>query len=159
VAQLAGCLALIGEAPALSDLLGQWPARFEAALVEKLLARLGVEPRGVDEDRPLASAMLSALRSRRVGIDRFFFDWRGGRAPADDTYAQPEFAELRTLVQGRLQPQTHPYWSHSAPCSMLIDEVEAIWAAIADNDDWQPFEAKIGAIRRMGDAMTSDAPA
>ena len=42
---------------------------------------------------------------------------------------------------------------------MLIDEVEAIWAAIADNDDWDPLEAKIDAIRRMGDAMASDAPA
>lgn len=36
---------------------------------------------------------------------------------------------------------------------MLIDEVEAIWAAIADHDDWQPFESKIEAIRRMGQAM------
>jgi hypothetical protein len=42
---------------------------------------------------------------------------------------------------------------------MLIDEVEAIWAAIDEGDDWQPFEAKIAAVRRMGDAMTSDAPA
>ena len=42
---------------------------------------------------------------------------------------------------------------------MLIDEVEEIWAAIADQDDWGKFEAKLVAIRRMGDAMTSDAPA
>ena len=40
---------------------------------------------------------------------------------------------------------------------MLIDEVEAIWSAIAEHDDWAPFEAKIAAVRRMGDAMTSDA--
>ena len=37
---------------------------------------------------------------------------------------------------------------------MHIDAVEAIWAAIADGDDWEPFEAKIAAIRRMADAMT-----
>jgi uncharacterized protein YdiU (UPF0061 family) len=159
VAQLAGCLALIGEAPALSDLLGEWPARFEAALIEKLLARLGVEQRGEADDRALASAMLSALRSRRVGIDRFFFDWRGGRVPSDETYAQPEFGELRILVQGRQQTLAHSYWSDPQPCSMLIDEVETIWAAIADRDDWGLFEAKIAAVRRMGDAMTSDAPA
>jgi hypothetical protein len=42
---------------------------------------------------------------------------------------------------------------------MLIDEVEAIWSAISENDDWTPFNAKIEAIRRFGDAMTSDAPA
>ena len=42
---------------------------------------------------------------------------------------------------------------------MLIDEVEAIWAAIAERDDWDPFEAKIAATRRMGAAMIEDAPA
>jgi hypothetical protein len=38
---------------------------------------------------------------------------------------------------------------------MLIEEVEAIWAAIAEHDDWSPLEAKIGAIRRMGEAHGS----
>ena len=35
---------------------------------------------------------------------------------------------------------------------MLIEEVEAIWSAIAERDDWGPLEAKIAAIRRMGEA-------
>jgi len=39
---------------------------------------------------------------------------------------------------------------------MHIEEVEAIWDAIAQRDDWLPFEAKIAAIRRMGDAVTED---
>ncbi|MGI8931108.1 MAG: protein adenylyltransferase SelO family protein [Sphingomicrobium sp.] len=156
VAQLAGCLALIAEAPALSDLLAQWPARFEVAMVEKLVERLGVA-RG--DDRALATALLTALRSRKVGIDRLFFDWRGGRVPADDLYADPAFDDLRAQLDGRLCPPSHPYWFDPAPCSMLIDEVEAIWAAIADRDDWAPFEAKLAAIRRMADAMASNAPA
>jgi hypothetical protein len=42
---------------------------------------------------------------------------------------------------------------------MHIDEVEAIWAAIADQDDWQPFNDKVTAIRLMGEAMDQDAPA
>jgi len=40
---------------------------------------------------------------------------------------------------------------------MHIDEVEAIWSAIAERDDWQPFTDKVTAIRRMGEAMTADA--
>ncbi len=35
---------------------------------------------------------------------------------------------------------------------MAIDEVEAIWARIANDDDWSAFDAKIASIRRMGDA-------
>jgi hypothetical protein len=35
---------------------------------------------------------------------------------------------------------------------MLIEEVEAIWAAIAEHDDWAPLEAKIAAVRQAGKA-------
>jgi uncharacterized protein YdiU (UPF0061 family) len=157
VAQLAGCLTLIGDAPALSDLLGQWPDRFQAALSDRMIARLGVDKRNETEDRSLVSAMLNGLRSRTVDIDRFFFDWRGGRIPTDEVYNAEDFGEVRVLLEGRQRPLTHPYWSDPAPCSMPIEEVEAIWAAIADHDDWTPFESKIEAIRRFGDAMTSDA--
>ena len=156
VAQLAGCLSMMGEAPALSDLLGSWPARFEAALIDRLIARLGVEKRG-GEDRPLVSAIIKILRSRVVGIDRFFFDWRGGRLPTGEAYQAAEFDELRSLLQGREKSLSHAYWADAEPCSMHINEVESIWMAIADNDDWEPFAAKIDAIRRMADAMTSDA--
>ena len=159
VAQLAGCLAMIGEAPALSDLLASWPGRFQLALAERMLARLGIAPRGEADDRPLVSAMIAALRTRTVGMDRFFFDWRGGRQPSDEVYGGDEFDELKAQLEGREQVLTHPYWSDPAPCSMLIDEVESIWSAIADRDDWSPFESKIEAVRRLGDAMTADAPA
>jgi hypothetical protein len=42
---------------------------------------------------------------------------------------------------------------------MHIEEVESIWAAIAEKDDWRPFNDKVKAVRRMGDAMGQDAPA
>ena len=42
---------------------------------------------------------------------------------------------------------------------MLIEEVETIWEAIAERDDWAPFEEKITAVRRMGDAIAADAAA
>lgn len=157
VAQLAGCLALIGDAPSLSDLLAQWPQRFEVALIDRLLWRLGVSSTTEADDRALVGAMLKALRSRKVGIDRFFFDWRGGRIPTAESYADEAFAPLRKGLDGRHHALSHPYWSDPEPCSMLIDEVESIWSAIADHDDWRPFESKIEAIQRMGDAMAADA--
>jgi len=40
---------------------------------------------------------------------------------------------------------------------MHIEEVESIWSAIADSDDWQPFNNKVKAVRRMGGAMEQDA--
>jgi uncharacterized protein YdiU (UPF0061 family) len=159
LAQLAGCLTLVTDAPLLSDMLAIWSERFEEALIQALLKRLGVAPRGSDEDRPLAAALVGALQSREAPIDRVFFDWRGGREPGERRYASEAFRALAATLQGREAPVTHPYWSDSVPCSMHIEEVEAIWAAIAERDDWAPFEAKVAAVRRMGEAMLADSPA
>ncbi len=159
LAQFAGCMSLVADAPALSEMLAAWSERFEAALVEVMLRRLGVDARGDDEDRKLTGALVRALQSREATIDRIFFDWRGGRDPGADRYPSESFRQLAALLAGREQARSHPYWSDLEPCSMHIDEVEAIWSAIADHDDWQPLNDKVRAIRRMGEAMEQDAPA
>ena len=156
LAQLAGCLSLVADAPPLSDLLGQWSGRFEQALVEAMVRRLGVAPGPGDRD--LAAALLDALATREAGIDRLFFDWRGGRDPGVELYPAPAFRALARQLEGRQRPLDHDYWSDPEPCSMHIEEVEEIWAAIAQRDDWQPFDNKVRAVRRMGEAMQRDAP-
>jgi uncharacterized protein YdiU (UPF0061 family) len=154
VAQLAGCLSLITEPARLSEILSSWSDRFDRALTSALLSRLGVRSGG--EDRKIAGALIRALASRTHKIDQVFFDWHGGRDPGVELYAGEEFRELSQMLEGRERPSMHPYWSDDAPCSMHIDEVEAIWAGIATSDDWQPFNNKVKAIRRMGEAMLAD---
>lgn len=46
----------------------------------------------------------------------------------------------------------HPYFQRATPCTMLIDEVEAIWARIARDDDWSAFAEKLAAIASMREA-------
>jgi serine/tyrosine/threonine adenylyltransferase len=156
LAQFAGCLSLVAEAQPLSDMLAAWSGRFEQALVDAMLRRLGVA--GGKNDREIAGALIAALATRAQPIDRIFFDWRGGRDPGADLYPTEPFRSLARLLDGCERPQMHPYWSDEAPCSMHIEEVEAIWSAIADADDWQPFDNKVRAVRRMGEAMLQDAP-
>ncbi|MEO5612900.1 MAG: protein adenylyltransferase SelO family protein, partial [Sphingomicrobium sp.] len=159
LAQLAGCLALVADAAPLSELLEGWGDRFEDLLVQALIKRLGVAPLGNDQDRALAAALMATLQSRETSIDRLFFDWRGGRDPGAERYPTAPFRALAAALNGRQRAETHPYWSDSQPCSMHIEEVEAIWSAIAEREDWNPFEAKIAAIRRMGEAMAANAGA
>jgi uncharacterized protein YdiU (UPF0061 family) len=159
LAQLGGCLSFVTEAPPLSDELARWGERFEQALVAKLLWRLGVEGRDEAADYELARTLVEALDSKTATIDRAFFDWRGGRDPTADKYPSEPFRKLAAFLAGRERPPKHAYWSGDEPCSMHIEEVEAIWDAIADHDDWKPFEAKIAAIRGMGEAMLENGPA
>ncbi len=39
---------------------------------------------------------------------------------------------------------------------MLYDEVETLWAAIAEHDDWSAFDAKVAGVRAAGEAMALD---
>ena len=153
LAQLAGCLSLLAEAPALSAVLAEWGERFEKQMVKALLRRLGIAPS--KNDREIASALVAALETRAHPIDRIFFDWRGGRDPGADAYPSDEFRQLAAFLKGQERTQSHAYWSDETPCSMYIDEVESIWSAIEKSDDWEPVKLKVNAIRRMGEAMKS----
>ncbi|NJC06734.1 uncharacterized protein YdiU (UPF0061 family) [Sphingomonas kaistensis] len=158
LAQLAGCLALMTDGhDGLQAILEGFAGQFHAALAAGMVGRLGLAPAGAEEDRVVARTAVAALGTGAIGIDRFFFDWFGGERPGGEAYADPAFQALAEAIGERRGARAHPYWSDPEPCSLLIDEVEAIWASIASDDDWAPFEAKVAAIRRMGEALTGAA--
>ena len=156
--QLAAALKLVAPLEALKPALEAFPARYQATLATAMLARLGVASRGRDADTALVKAIEAGLVGSRMAPDRFWFDWRGGArrapSPADAIYAGADFAAFIALVGDFAgSVPAHDYWRDAEPCTMLIDEVEAIWAPIAAADDWSVLEAKVAAIRRMGEAM------
>ena len=158
VFQLANALRLVAPIEALRPALEDFGCRYRDALTTALLRRLGVAPFGDDRDRALAETLVTALETSRVDLDRFWFDWRGGRLrAAAAAYDAPVFAAFVALARAFVPAVTigYPYWSDPVPCGLPIAEIEAIWAPIADNDDWTALQTKIAAIRRMGEAMTS----
>ena len=148
------CLVPIGR---LAPGLDAFPEVHEREYVAAMMKRLSIRSCGEIRDLALVSAIERGLAAHPVEIDRFFFDWAGGRrrgaSPADAAYAE-HFGEFERLVADHAPARRldHGYWADSAPCSMHIGEVETIWAAIADRDDWAPFHAKVAAVRRMGEA-------
>jgi serine/tyrosine/threonine adenylyltransferase len=154
--QLARSLTEIADRDALQGVLETFPARFQEALRDALFARLGLRPRAVEADMPLILALEEALAKQTVTLDRFFFDWRGGASPG----GYEGFEEVRALIadcEAVPGARAHPYWSGPEPCSMHIDEVEAIWTAIDQSDDWGPLPAKLAAVRFMGQAHHANA--
>jgi uncharacterized protein YdiU (UPF0061 family) len=151
VMQLAASLRLVADSDPLVALIEQFGARYQPAITDALLWRLGILPNDPATDRALVQALERALRTTAAPLDRFFFDAFGGTLP--DSYGEP-WAELRTALATYhpRKPRRHDYWS-GEPCAMLIDEVESIWSAIAERDDWAPLHAKVAAIRMMGQAL------
>ena len=154
--EFARSLTTVAEAGALTATLETFPGRFREALRDAIFARLGLRPRALDEDMRLVTAIEETLSKQSATIDRFFFDWRGGRIPE----GYDGFDEIAAIVAA-CDPvpgaRDHPYWAGPGPCSMHIDEVERIWAAIDRDDDFAPLHAKLAGIRRMGDAMRAKA--
>jgi hypothetical protein len=85
------------------------------------------------------------MREGQEQPDAFFFRHRGGRGGADGALGE-SLADYTPLAL------SHDYWADETPQAMLIDEVEAIWAAIDAHDDWSPLHAKVTLLRRMGAA-------
>jgi uncharacterized protein YdiU (UPF0061 family) len=142
--QFAVALRLLSDAPPLIAALERFAPLYMAAVGRRWCWRLGVQGRGVEADAAVVAASEKLLTETGMQPDAFFHHHRGG------ANARAELAEA--LSGHALLPSDHAYWSDTAPQSMLIDEVEAIWTAIAEQDDWAPLEAKVAAIRRAGEA-------
>jgi uncharacterized protein YdiU (UPF0061 family) len=149
--QLAVSLRAVSEAQPLIDVLETFGDHYQPAVSSALLWRLGFEAKDPAADRALVQSLEPALREQGVGIDRFFHDSFAHSIPE---HYGPAFAEARGML-ATYRPRSdrsNSYWQ-GEPCSMLIDEVETLWSAIDDRDDWAPLHAKIASIRDMGAAL------
>jgi uncharacterized protein YdiU (UPF0061 family) len=163
--RLADALRPLAPTLAFGPILRSFEPAFEAALSGSMLRRLGLASSGTDEDALLVEACFAFLQESQVGFDRFFFDWYGGAASAERALGGPAAAAYQGAQFEALQKVLEPfapaaperladaYFQREAPEALLIDEIEAIWDAIALRDDWSPFEAKIDRIRAMGAAL------
>jgi uncharacterized protein YdiU (UPF0061 family) len=154
------------------DLLEQALASFEPALHQEfahaILRRLGLQSRGYEHDGALAKTLWTFLHETRAPFEQTFFDWYGGdlstqraeTSPSADLYAHETFRAFRNIL-GDFSPSpginhVHRYFERSTPCTMLVDEVEAIWAPVAADDDWSLINAKLDDIRTMAAAYRSE---
>ena len=157
-AQLAIALRLLVPAPPLIAALERFDGLYQAAVRRRILWRLGLEAAGGDEDIALMAALGAHMVETGQSPDSCFFAHRGGRnapsGPLGDLLA------TRRPSAGAEAGAAHPIWAEAAPPSLVLPEVERIWAAIDTHDDWAPLQAMVGQIRALGEALgTAPQPA
>ncbi len=162
--RLAECLLPLSNLEKLEPALNTvWPV-FREELPRQMLRRLGLKGRDVEQDGAFVTAIFGFLTASRAPYERFFFDWRGGalsagraaRSPSAEIYASEAFRPVADLMEA-YEPSDdvnlgHPYFAREKPRSMVIEEMEAIWAPIAEKDDWDLFESTLSEIAQMRDA-------
>ena len=142
--QLALSLTPLASRAGLIGALERFGPLYEAAMLRRFLWRLGVVSLGRDRDLALVEAAERTMRETGVPPHEFFHTHRGGRNTA---------GELAEALRGFAAIGEDTYWQSSIMQGMLVEEVEEIWAAIAENDDWGPLNAKVAALRELGAAL------
>ena len=160
LARLGECLIPLASRAEIEPVFESFPPRFHAALATQTLARLGLQPAG--DAVSIAHAFWGAMETTRSPFQQVFHDLLGGgrperlRAspirPVFETAVWAEVIEmLRDLppASGLPAALAHPR-AALPPETLVVDEVETLWAAIDRDDDWDPLMRKIDSIREMG---------
>jgi len=165
--QLAACLALVTHQTGLIAALNRFSDLYRDALRAAMLARLGLKSRSPEADVALVQAAFTALavggttEGEALRWEPLFFDWFGGLASEDRALAGPRaglyglepFLDFRRQLAGfepdRPERLDDLIFTRLEPEEMLIDEVEALWAPIAQADDWSPLYTKLARLEAV----------
>jgi uncharacterized protein YdiU (UPF0061 family) len=162
--RLAECLLPLAPPVDLEQALKGFRSVFPLELAAAILRRLGLRSHNDAVDGALVEALFGFLESTRAPFEQTLFDWRGGlvsadraaRSPAAGHYTAAAFAPLRQAME-QLEPVEaigleQPYFARTRPSTLLIEDVEAIWAPIAAADDWGALAVKLAEINAAAQA-------
>lgn len=167
-AALAVALEPVATRAMLAPALEAFPQLYQQGLRDAVFDRLGLVANELEVDAAFLGDLFAWMTAHPIKWEQFFFDWRGGEAsaaralagPAADLYRLADFLPIRAEIERRSPPISaniaQSYFQQARPETLLIDEIEAIWSAIAERDDWSLFEAKLDAIEMKRRAYFPD---
>ena len=157
--RLADCLVDLTSLEVMQEAVMSFQQRAGLEMTSALCRRLGIDE-GWDDTQAMMEALIKAIRGADIGYEAVLFDWFGGQAatsralsgPRGGFYKEAGFADALDLLMNAPPAATsktdHAYFQGDMPETMLIDEVEAIWAPIAAEDDWSRLADKVKAIHQ-----------
>ena len=152
--RLAECLLPLAEKDALQAAIERFPPAFQTALTASVIRRLGLAPAGAAQDTALAQAWWQWLAASQTPFEQAFFDTYAKRRPPGTEAFAPVQDLLDAYKPAPGANPDHPYFTAQTPCTMLLEDVEALWTPIADQDDWTPLHHKLQTIETMRKAQT-----
>jgi len=158
LAQLGGALSRVCDPEKLNEALSAFAPAYAEGMATRIFARLGIARAGGDGDLAFVTKFLAWMTETGAPFEQVFFDWFGGGASVErakksriaELYEAPAWRAVEGPLLGyapeRPERLAHPYFAKDRPATLLIDEVEALWAPIAESDDWSAFETKLDEI-------------
>lgn len=166
LSQLGSALTLVCPVAPLEQALATFMPAYQEGLRSAMFSRLKLQLGDPQDDLGFLQSVFNWLTESQAGFEQFFHDWIGGEASASRAAQSPQAAlyndESFVVVREGFEKRTRgdlgallstPLLQRATPVAMVIDEVERIWTAIAERDDWSPFETKLADIREMRDTL------
>src|SRR5690606_31757839 len=117
--------------------------------LEKLNIESGNDPEKIKE---LFYKCIEFLQKSKHPFEEFFHKtayWlQNPKEKLSEILNHPSASEIETLLKNFKSSASKPLFLEEKPQTMLIDEVEAIWAPIAEKDDWSAFDKKINSLTK-----------
>ncbi|MFN7727763.1 MAG: protein adenylyltransferase SelO family protein [Bdellovibrio sp.] len=167
VQQLASSLeVLVPELPT-SEILADFGDIFSDSTMLMFLHKLNLKPRTTDENNTLLRAFFHFQEAQPTKYEQTFFDccrrnWNTLDQGTGPWPMSPQAAlytgtqaglllcdELKKFAIDSHERGEHPLLQRAAPVTLLIDEIEALWAPIDQQDDWGPYNKKLEEIRSL----------
>jgi len=153
---LAGCLAHISEDKPLLTALENFPDHYQRALRDKFFNRLGILPsKELKTDLDFVMQSLKWLETAQADLAQFYFDFFGGiqslnsarKGPNKEFYQGESFETwLNSLKTYEKKPRNK---KNRQPVTLNHADIEALWAPIAEHDDWSLFTQKLDDILNL----------
>ena len=155
VCRLADCFIRFADKDVIEERLRGFFPLMEASLAQHLQWRLGVTLDDQTQAPALCRQFFTAAKASKRGFDQIFHDLYGG-SDRVGSYATDDWKPVLDMLAAAkpIHDMSHPYFARADAVSMTIDEVEAIWAPIADADEWSALTRKIDDIRAMRAALS-----
>lgn len=163
--QLAGTFSLVSEVDALTEALQAFEAAYQTALRDNMFFQLGIQGADLDSDLTFLHNLFNWMTETQIPWHQFFFDWFGGNlsrersqsSPSAEYYTAAAFSAVQDALTAytpdRPERLNAPYFQRRQPETLLIDEIESLWDAIASEDDWSLFHAKLDGIAAKRKAL------
>lgn len=141
------------------SILEDFSDQFNLGLQKKFLDRLNLKCGDSNLVGETISLLFKLMDENKLYFEQTFFDFYGfeknriQKSIQSKSYHGETFEKLMSNFE-KMEikdpvKNNHAYFKNEKPCSLLIEEIESIWAHIADKDDWSLFENKIKNIREF----------
>lgn len=162
--QLGGALQVAFKDLPIEETLEDFGDIFTAEIHQRVLKRLNLrnpleEPAAQAElNTELVTSLFQFMSAEKTFYEQTYFDLHSGvdetrlqNSPFAKSYTTEIFNPLKTCLESyeidNESLKDHAYFKNEKPCSLLIDELEALWAPIANHDDWSLLQNKLKQIR------------